>query len=68
VTKLLTAEAGHIDIDIRMYGTQFKTRAYTDGWHNSNVKKIIGRKNSLTSLLLVSQSASNIGLTSSSGI
>ena len=57
MTKLLTAEAGHIDIDIRMYGTQFKTRTYTDGRCNSNFKKIIGRQNSLTSLLLVSQPA-----------
>jgi len=49
------AEAAHRDRDIRMHGTQFKT--YTDGWCTSNVKKIIGRRNGLTSLLLVSQPA-----------
>jgi hypothetical protein len=40
-----------------MYGTQFKTRTYTYEWCNSNVKKITGRWNGLTSLLVVSQPA-----------
>jgi hypothetical protein len=40
-----------------MYGTQFKTRTYIDGRCTSNVKKIVRRRNILTSLSLVSQPA-----------